>query len=243
MKKYSILLSLLFLLSGSMAVNAQYMGAWSTAWNNPISASASVMIQGAINRKMLEQSIANQRARSKTAPAAANYPLVQFKPVANTGVAKQLADALGKDLQERAQLLKIFQEVQRSYEAEARKGGKSNNIAAALTFFIAASSMAYHQNGEPAESVTDALVEILEQEMSGSPDFKSMSDLEKQQMHDWLVVTGGFVLAGYLDAVKTNDQKQLGDYKQLADGFFKLVLGTGAEKFNLAAIGSPPAND
>src|SRR5467141_102383 len=44
MKKYSILLSALFLLLASTAAHAQYTGAWSTTWNNPFSASASVMI-------------------------------------------------------------------------------------------------------------------------------------------------------------------------------------------------------
>jgi hypothetical protein len=173
---------------------------------------------------MLERSIANQRSRAKSAAAPVTHASVNFRPVANSGVAKQLADALGADPQQRAELLQIFQEIKTSYEGEARKGGKANNIAAALTFFIAAGSMAYHQTDQPAENVTNALVEILEQEMSASPDFKSMTDIEKQQMHDWLVVTGGFVLVGYLDAVKTKDAKELADYKELADGFFKLVF-------------------
>lgn len=253
MKKYSILLSPLFLLLASMAANAQYSGAWSTTWNNPVSATASVMIQGAINRKMLEQSIANQQgrrvnsttaansstsvsARSQNVPPAASYAVLRFKPVANSGVTKQIAEALGRDPRERAALLGVFQVVKKSYEAEAAKAGKSNNIAAALTFFLAAASMAYHQTDAPADSVTDALVEVLQQEMSGSPEFKSMTNLQKQQMHDWLVVAGGFILAGYLDAVKTSDEKGLADYKELANGCFNLVLGTGIEKFNLAEI-------
>ncbi len=253
MKKYSVLLSPLFLLLASTAANAQYTGAWSTTWNNPMSASASVMIQGAINRKMLERSIANQQGRrvhstaaansspsvsagSQNAPAAASYAALQFKPLANSGVTKQIADTLGRDPKERATLLGILQEVKKSYEAEAAKAGKSNNIAAALTFFLVTTSMAYHQTDAPADAVTDALVEVLQQELSAAPEFKSMTNLQKQQMHDWLVVSGGFILAGYLDGVKTSDAKELADYKELANECFKLVLGTGVEKFNLAEI-------
>ncbi len=255
MKKRAVLFFVLFLLFGSVAVNAQNAGAWGTTWNNPISSSASVMIQGAINRKRIQQSIANQRSRrassaasavpprSSSESAAAKYGVLQFKPVANSGVAKHIAYALSEDPEQRAELIKIFQAIQRSYEAEAGKGGQSNNIAAALAFFMAASSMAYHQTGEPAESVTDALVEILQQEMSAAKDFTSMTDFEKQQMHDWLVVTGGFVLAGYLDGVETNDRKELAEYKQLADEFFKLVLGTSVEKFNLAGISATSSVD
>lgn len=261
MKKRSIFLSPFLLLVASTAVNAQwntssYTGAWSTTWNNPSSSLASVMIQGYINKKMLERSIANQRAgkqgqpasagrtaapaavRSETPRPTANYSTLRFKPVANSGVAKQTADALTKDPKERAELLGLFQEIKKSYDAEASKSGKSNNVAAALTFFMATTSMVYHQSDEPAESVTDALLEIMQQDMSTKPEFKSMTALEKQKMHDWLVISGGFVLAGYLDAVQKNDQSQLSDYKQLADEIFKIVLGTSAENFNLATIGT-----
>lgn len=253
MKKYTILFSPVLLLLFSNAVNAQYYGALSSTWNNPVSAYASVVLQGAINRKMLEQSIANRKgkqvnstaaansstsgsASSQNAPPSASYAVLRFKPVANSGVTKKIADALGTNPQERAALFGVLQEAKKSYEAEAATAGRSNNIAAALTFFLAANSMAYHQTDAPTDSVTDGLFEILQQEMSASPEFKSMKALQKQQMHDWLVVAGGLVLAGYLDAVKTNDEKALADYKELANASFKLVLGTGAEKFNLAEI-------
>jgi hypothetical protein len=45
MKKHPILFGL-FLLFSPTSVNAQFTGAWGTAGNNPISSSASVMIQG-----------------------------------------------------------------------------------------------------------------------------------------------------------------------------------------------------
>lgn len=257
MKKYSILFSLLLLLLASVTTSAQfggsYGGAWNSTWNNPISASASVMIQGAINRKMLERSIANQEAGKRTGSASASsagaaptlvitrtappkYSMLRFRPTANSGVAKQTADAIGSNAQERGVLLAIFQDIKKSYEAEVAKDGKSNNIAAALTFFMTSASMAYHQAGEPPEAVTNALFEVMQQQMSASPEFKKMTDLEKQKMHDWLVVSGGFVLTGYLDAAQKGDQKQLVDYKELADALFKTVMGTSVEKFNLASV-------
>jgi hypothetical protein len=253
MKKYTILFAPLLLLLFSIAVNAQFYGALSTTWNNPISATASVMIQGVINQKMLERSIANQqgkrgsqtaaansasttRTKSQSSSTAADYSMLRFRPVANSGVAKQVADVLGRDPTERSAVLQILEEVKRSYEAEAAKAGNSNDVAAALTFFLATGSMAYHQTDFPADNVTDAMVQVLHQELSVSPEFRSMTDLQKQKLHDWLVVVGGFVLAGYLDAVKKTDAKQLADYKELANASFKLVLGTGAEKFNLAEV-------
>jgi hypothetical protein len=253
MKRFSILPGLTFLLLAPLSVNAQYVGAWSSTWNNPGSATVSVMIRDVINRKMLEQSIANQQARRAGSAAVANnsssrparpqnptpiadYAALRFRPVANSGVPQQIADTLGRGPQERTALLELFQLVKKAYEVEATKAGKANNIAAALTFFMAAASMAYHQTDEPSETVTRALVEVLQHEMSASPAVKSMTNLQKQQMHDWLVVSGGFILAGYVEAVKTNDKQELADYKEVAHECFKLVLGPGIEEFNLAKI-------
>jgi hypothetical protein len=253
MKKFSILLCLSFLLLAPLSVNAQYVGAWSSTWNNPGSATVSFMIQDVINRKMLEQSIANQRAKrsgsvavannSSSRPAGsqnpvpvANYAVLRFRPVANSGVPQQIADTLGRNPQERAALLQLFQLVKKAYEVEATKAGKANNIAAALTFFMATASMAYHQTDEPSETVTRALNEILQREMSLSPAVKSMTNLQKQQMHDWLIVSGGFIMAGYLEGVKTKDKKEIVEYREVAHECFKLVLGPGIEEFNLAKI-------
>jgi hypothetical protein len=269
MKKHLDLFTrFLLMLLAALASNAQftgsYGGAWSTTWNNPTSSLASVMIQGQINKKMLERSIARDKAASAGRPtpgrnrsSSSSTPSASqignaalgFRPVANSGVTKQIADVVGSNAQERAVLLQLFQEIKRSYETEVAKDGRSNNIAAALTFFMTAASVAYHQSGEPPENITDALLEVLQDEMSSTSDFRKMTDLEKQKMHDWLVVSGGFVLAGYLDAVQKSDNTQLSNYKKLANEFFKLVMGTGVEKFDLVAIaatpveGTIPAND
>jgi hypothetical protein len=258
MKIIYFALSLAFIsLTSTVTVHAQwggaYSGAWSSTWNNPISATASVMIQNSINKTILEESIALQQGRrsgsrsasggaasasrtSQPAAPAANYSMLLFRPVADSGVAKQVADTIGRDAKEKEALLAIFWDLKRSYESDAAKGRKSNNIAAALTFFLASTSMAFHQTGEPSDNVTDTMVNVLEQNLSTSPQFKTMTDIQKQKMHDWLIISGGFVLVGYLDAVKTSDAKELAEYKDLANEFAKLVLGTGLEKFNLAEI-------
>jgi hypothetical protein len=249
MKRCSVMfLPLAFLLTSH--ASAQFYGALSTTWNNPISASASMMIQGAINRQMLEQSIANQKAnqrgssiggqsvsttRTQNSPAV-NLAVLHFKPSADSGVAKQIADVIGSDATDRATFLQMFRSIQRSYDTEAAKSGRSNNIAAALTFFLVANSVTYHQTDEPSDRVTESLFNVLEQELAANSEFKTMTGKQKQQTHDWLVVVGGFILAGYAEARKDNDAKELSDYKQLAGECFKLVVGTGPEKFNLAAI-------
>lgn len=254
MKRNILLFAPAFLLLYTATeVNAQYYGALGSTWNNPMSATASVMIQGAINRQMLERSIANQRGKTTSAPAATttgssattpktvtvkktNYAVLRFKPVANSGVAKQIADAIGRNPQERTGLLEIMNTAKKAYESESASSGNANDIAGALVFFIAVNSMAYHQTDAPSDKITNALRDVLRDELSQRSEFASMTNLQKQKMSDWLVVVGGFVMTGYLDAAGEKNAQGLADYKELADTSFKIVLGVSAEKINLAEL-------
>src|SRR5436190_19998502 len=88
MKGYLISISVFLLLLSATCVNAQYYGALSSTWNNPVSASASMMIQGMINKKMLERSIANQQGKSSvSSPTSTGAPTTATtKPNANSAV-------------------------------------------------------------------------------------------------------------------------------------------------------------
>lgn len=172
------------------------------------------------------------RERRGRAAAAADASVVKFTPGVDSGVAKTLADALGRDAQERAALAEAFAQIKQGYEAEVAKEGKSNNLAAAFTFFIAANVAAYRQSETPSERATDILFGELQAVIAGAPEFARMSNAEKQRMHDWLVMMGGFTLAGYADARQTGDRASLDTYRELADNLLRLVLGIEAGKLS-----------
>jgi hypothetical protein len=113
-----------------------------------------------------------------------NASVVKFRPVGDSGVMKVLADTLGANTQQKSGLTQVFSQVKQAYEAEVAQKGKSNNLAAAFTFFIAANVMAYHQTDEPSDQATDTLIEQLEDVISSVPEFARMSDAEKQKMHE-----------------------------------------------------------
>lgn len=75
---------------------------------------------------------------------ARNSPM-KFTPAADSG-ARALADAFGSSAEQRSALVEAFAQIKQGvHEAEVAKEGKSNNLAAAMTFFIAASVVAYNQ--------------------------------------------------------------------------------------------------
>jgi hypothetical protein len=163
-----------------------------------------------------------------------NAAAVTFKPEADSGVIKALAEALGSTPEEQAALTEAFTQFKQGYEAEAAKAGKSNNLAVTMTFFIVANTVAYHQIEMPSDADTIAMSQALEQKMARIPAFASMSDLEKQRMHEWLLCMAGFALTNYMSAKANNDTQGLATIKQFADYSMRLALGIDAAAITLA---------
>ena len=172
---------------------------------------------------------------AKPAPSAqrARPDVLKFKPAADSGVPKALGDALGRTAEERELLTSVFAQVRQGYESEVAKEGKSNDLAAAMTFFVSTNVAAFHRTELPPDAATEELYRSLQRAMSQSPAFARMADAEKQRMHDWLVCMAGFVLAGYADARQANDQANLKNFADLADYSMRLVLGVEAGKVSL----------
>jgi hypothetical protein len=167
-------------------------------------------------------------------PAASNGAAVKFTPSGDSGVIKSLSDVLGSTPEERAALAEAFTGFKQSYEAEAAKAGKANNLAVTMTFFIVANVVAYHQTEMPEDADTVKMAQSLEQRMARIPAFASMSNAEKQRMNDWLLCLAGFALTNYMSAKASGDAQGLATIKQFADYSLRLALGIEAAKLTLA---------
>ena len=179
------------------------------------------------------ESLKEEEKRPGPKPQVRNNPM-RFTPAADSGVAQSLADAFGSSAEQRAALVQAFTQIKQGYEAEVAKEGKSNNLAAAMTFFIAANVVAYHQTEMPSDADTGKLFESLQPALAKIPAFAALSNAEKQQMHDWLVYMGGFSLTNYMDAKQNGNAQGLATIKDFADYSIRLVLGVEGAKLSLA---------
>lgn len=185
--------------------------------------------------------------RAQARPPAVDPSVVRFTPARDSGVAKALADAFEGSAQEKAALAELFSQVKQAYEGEVAKEGKSNNLAAALAFFVAANATAYWQSAEPSDKATEVLFGELRGAIGSIPELARLPNLEKQKMHDWLVFMGGFTLVGYTGARQTGDAADLETYRGLADASTRLVLGIEASRLRfkgeaLVIEADPPAS-
>jgi hypothetical protein len=204
----------------SAAAGAQSPDSIRETWRGPDASSLAGILKGTEK---------NQHAGGTAKP---RVEVLRFKPAGDSGVAKSLADALGRSVEERAALAAAFLQIKQAYETEVAKEGKSNDLAAAMTFFISANVAAYHRTDTPTDAATESLYKSLQETMAAAPGFARMSDAEKQRTHDWLVCMGGFVLAGYADAQQGGDAGALKTFGELADYSVRLVLGVEVGKLS-----------
>lgn len=158
--------------------------------------------------------------RPKTAVSRPPVPpasVVTFRPSGNSGVAELFASSFSSNASEKATLLELFSQVKQGYETEVAKDGKSNDLAAALTFFLLSNIVAYNDSEVPTEAATEEVYVSLREAMNTTPEIARMTNAEKQQMHDWLVYLGGFVLTGYTVAKQTNDKASMKTFREVAE--------------------------
>ncbi len=194
-----------------------------STWKSP----GGTLISRLLKKKTTAGTVSGAGARRTPPPAPASRSTgsVTFRPAANIEVDQALATAFASTPAEKQGLIELFAQVKQAYETEVAKEGKSNNLAAAMTFFIASNVTAYHRTPIPSDAATEELFVSLRDIMSGTPEIAKLTNAEKQQMHDWLVYMGGFVLAGYMDAQQNNNREGLNNFREIASASTKIVLG------------------
>jgi hypothetical protein len=232
---------------GAGGGKAQIKEGLGRTWKGPTAAVFSRILTRKTPNERASRSTPTARTRPAVPSPSAPTASITFRPTADSGVAELLATAFSKTPLEKATLLELFKQVKMGYETEVAKEGKSNDLAAAMTLFIASNVVAYHNSEMPSDAETEELYNSIRGVMISTPEIARLTNAEKQQTHDWLVYMGGFVLAGHINAKNTNDLSSLADFKSIADQSMRLVLGIGPDGFtpNLRSVssGAPPAFD
>jgi hypothetical protein len=173
--------------------------------------------------------VAPARPAAAASAATVNHN-ADFTPNSRLNYSESLAEALGATQQEKEYLRQLFTQTKIAFEKEvAGKGGK-NNLAAALTFFIAANVTVYHGDPEPSDAATDKLWSAMNTVFDDTEQFRGLSDLDKQQMYETLIAFGGLSFAGYTVAKSSNDASLMNTYRQLAGVLIQLVLKTSPDQ-------------
>lgn len=222
-----------------------YNGGYGTIWKNQGSAMLSQVIQANANAWRAKNGLANSARNSRnngtrnsnrtntaavsnsgTAPkkAVSNYTF--FKPDATVNTARLFAESLGETAEEKALLRNIYTTTKAAYEKETLQKGWKNNIAGAMTFFIASAVTVYHDGTEPSEEGMRHFFITFSDAINQTPGFGQISNSEKQAFYNKLIGFSGLLIAGYTEGKQSGNEETIKAYGKIAGMLFEMILGT-----------------
>lgn len=248
------LFSVVMIVAGSSALFAQAQagGAAAGIGRTYEAAGRSEAARG-LQRKLktaLVRAVANEKAKprsstsskSKTSTPRVSQDNVNaatyFKPEPGADTMAAIANDIGSNAIERQQLLQLFSATKTAFGDEVAAKGRSNNLAAAFTFFIASTVTVYRDDPEPSDEAIEALWDGMNSALVEMPEVARLTNGEKQQLYDLLVAFSGFVLAGYLESKSTGDVETQKVFKALSAELIRTILHMEPDKlrFNKAGL-------
>jgi hypothetical protein len=123
------------------------------------------------------------------------------------------------------------------YEKGARAAGHPNDLALALSFFFATNASIYHNAGEPADPPMMELRDAIAEALVEGKALNGVTDRQKQEMYEALVIFTGFALATYQEGKQGGNAETVKVSRQLAGQNLLAVTGISPDKINFSAQG------
>jgi hypothetical protein len=225
-------------------VFAQYTDRLGGNWNNPASAMITNIIMDRYARRRLEKNLAARRAGSSSTASTSSSNSAE--PVAKLNDASLHFRSTGTQLKTREianlidaknpQVLAILTAILEEYEKSARAAGKPNDLALAISFFFATNANIYHDAGQPTDPQMLELRDTIAEALVAGNAFNGVSDRQKQEMYEALVLFTGFALAVYEEG-KGGNAESLKISQQLAGQNLLAVTGVSPDKINFTDQG------
>jgi hypothetical protein len=239
--------------------NAQWKDNMGGSWNNPTSASIGNIINDQLWNRMRAKARARDQGKSVPAGTSESVPptvaggavssrsevtkktpaqidaAVQFRSTGTELRTQAFADFLSGGVPEtKKQMTAIISTLLTEYEKAAKAQGKPNDLALATTAALVYNICIYYGRPEPEDArimeIRDALAELAAEEGT----FASMTDRQKQELYENLVISTMLAKAGYEEAQKGGDKANMAIYRDLAGQTLQAVSGMPPEKINFS---------
>jgi len=224
---------------------AQYTDRLGGNWNNPASAMITNIVMDRMARRRLERRLAAKRSgASPTASTSSsdavepatklNDTSVHFRSTGTQLKTREIANLIDAG---NPQVVTLLTAIMEEYEKGARAAGKPNDLALALSFFFATNASVYHDAGQPPDPQMLELRDIIAGALVEGNALKGVTDRQKQEMYETLVLYTGFTLAAYQEAKQLGNADSLKVSQQLAGQSLQAVTGISPEKITFTAEG------
>ena len=158
---------------------------------------------------------------------------VLFRPTGTQLKTREIANLIDAG---NPQVLKLLTVLLEEFDKGARAAGHPNDLALALSFFLATNASIYHGAGQPADPPMVELRDTIAEALAEGNALSSMSDRQKQEMYETLVLFTGFALTVYEEG-KGGNAASLKISQQLAGEYLLAVTGISPDKINFTDQG------
>lgn len=182
------------------------------------------MKSGSSGSTSSSRSTASNRASPAQVPDYRKYPAVQFKSTGTRITLQEYLDNLKVTPEQKAEVKQLVLDIFKEYEAEAAAKGYPNDWALAYVSYIGLNSLVY--NGKTAVIPYEQNVGLRDLVAEYATDhgiFNNVSDREKQELYELLVMAGGLTYNLYENALKKNNTEGLKELKQSAANNLRVV--------------------
>jgi len=165
---------------------------------------------------------------------AGNDAAVRFRSTGTQLKTREIANTIDPG---NAQVFSIMSTILTEYEKGARAAGHPNDLALALSFFFATNASIYHNAGEPADPPMMELRDAIAAALLEGKALNGVTDRQKQEMYETLVIFTGFALATYQEGKQSGSAETVKVSQQLAGQNLLAVTGISPDKISFSARG------
>jgi hypothetical protein len=226
-----LILLLLIACSPAVAQNTDNLGG---SWKNPASTTITNIIMDRYARRRLEKNLAAKRSDATTPAAKLNEASLHFRPTGTQLKTREIADLISPG---NPQILQLMGALLDEYEKSTRAAGKPNDLALALSFFFATNASVYHDAGQPTDPQMLELRETIAEALVNGNAFSGVTDRQKQEMYESLVLFTGFALAAYQEGKQSGNAESVKIGEQLAGQNLLAVTGISPDKISFTNQG------
>jgi hypothetical protein len=213
-------------------------------FGTPAGAKITTTIMDRVARRNRERRLA---ARRSSASSTARTSSDSAQPVAKLNDASVLFRPTGTQLKTREianlidagnpQVLKLLTVLLEEFDKGARAAGHPNDLALALSFFLATNASVYHDGGQPADPPMVELRDTIAAALVEDNALNGVTDRQKQEMYETLVIFTGFALATYQEGKQGGNADTVKVSQQLAGQNLLALIGISPDKINFTDQG------
>ena len=239
-------LILLALVSCAPAVVAQHSGdSLGGTFNNPAGATITKTIMDRIAQRNRERRLPARRSGAKSsAPISSsnsaqpvvrlNEASVLFRPTGTQLKTREIANLIDAG---NPQVLKLLTALLEDFDKGARAAGHPNDLALALSFFFATNASIYHGGGQPPDPPMVELRDTIAEALVEGNALNGVTDRQKQEMYETLVLFTGFALAVYEEGKQGGNAETIKTSQKLAGQNLLAVTGISPDKITFTDQG------